>query len=148
MLLWTLCGLCPSHPHCRAALAASSLPIPSVVVPILVPTPLPSRLAPRSLCFRLLVSVSKVTQTASLSSPELPAGFPDAVHHSGCVSHCFSWFSHTFPLSPTVHLCPSPSLEVLPCAGASRCTPHHLKQRQRCNRHPFCVIFQLLQPEK
>lgn len=52
--------------------------------------------APRSLRSGLLVSVSKVTPTASRSSPELPAGIPDALHPLGFVPHCLSQFSRTF----------------------------------------------------
>lgn len=97
-------ALCPSRP------STSSIPEPSVRLWEGAPTPpcrAPLRCSPpaaqppptpalRSLHFGLLVSVSKVTPTASRSSPELPAGFPDAVHQLGFVPHCLSQFSRTF----------------------------------------------------
>lgn len=97
-------ALCPSRP------STGSIPGPSVQLWEGAPTPpcrAPLRCSPPgaqpppapalcSLRFGLLVSVSKVTPTASRSSPELPAGFPNAVHQLGSVPHCLSQFSRTF----------------------------------------------------
>lgn len=58
--------------------------------------PSPVLPALRSLRFGLLFSVSKVTPTASLSSPELPVGFPGTVHCLGFVLPCFSRLSRAF----------------------------------------------------
>lgn len=92
MLLWTLRGLCswalcPALTCQRAAWGRGLTPLRRALLRC---RPAPVLLALCSLRFGLLSSVSKVTQTASHSSPQLPVGFPGTAHLSGFVLPCFS----------------------------------------------------------